>query len=253
VPLTVSFTNQSIYGEEYLWEFDDGSTSNEFEPTHTFYEPGYYQVRLTVTGEGGLDFAFAWVDVYLLPEVDFLVEPSLVMLPDQAAKAFNFTKYGTTYLWDFGDGTTSDARDTSHLYTHVGVYDVTLTAWTEHGCEAEKVIPEAVTVVAEGSVLFPNAFRPNTSGPSGGWYPANDVSNRIFHPFHEGVILYELIIYDRWGEQLFRSNDVNQGWDGYWNGQLCAQDVYVWKAVVTYVNGQTESLAGDVTLLHMED
>jgi PKD repeat protein len=252
VPLTISFTNHSIYGEEYLWEFDDGGTSTSFEPNHTFYEAGYYQVKLTVTGEGGVDYAFHEVQVFVLPEINFTVEPTLVMLPDQPAKVFNFSKYGTSYRWDFGDGTVYHAKDTSHQYTELGVYDITLTGWTEHGCEAFLNLPEAVTVIGKGIVMFPNAFKPSASGPTGGWYNPNDPSNEIFFPYHDGVIDYELIIYNRWGELVFETNDVNQGWDGYCGSRRCAEAVYVWRVKVRYSNGQQQVLHGDVTLFHKE-
>jgi gliding motility-associated-like protein len=174
----------------------------------------------------------------------------MVMLPDQPAKVFNFSKYGSTYLWNFGDGMTYYAKDTSHQYTELGVYDISLTAWTEHGCEAFMNLPEAVTVIGNGIVMFPNAFKPNASGPNGGWYNPNDPSNEIFFPVHDGVIEYELIIYNRWGELVFETNDVNQGWDGYIGSKRAAEAVYVWQVKVKYVNGEQDVLRGDVTLFH---
>ncbi len=250
VPLPVFFTNNSLYGDTYLWEFDDGTTSTDFEPTHTFNEGGFFQVKLTVTGEGGADYAFHEFEIFVLPEPDFFVEPTLVMLPDELVKTFNLTKYGTTFQWNFGDGTTYNAIDTSHQYTLPGVYDIWLTAWTQHGCEAYKIIPEAVTVIGEGSIKFPNVFKPNPAGPIGGAYNAADHLNEVFYPVHEGLVEYELAIYNRWGERLFITTDINEGWDGYYKGSLCAQGVYVWKCIVSYGNGTSEILAGDVTLLH---
>lgn len=253
VPLTVAMTNLSIYGEDYLWEFDDDSRSTDFEPTHTFTEPGFYQVKLTVTGEGGVDYAFHEFEVFRLPELDFFVEPTLVMLPDEPVKTFNMSKFGSRYQWDFGDGSTYEAKDTTHQYTLPGVYDVALTAWTIHGCEAHLLIPELVTVIGEGKVIYPNVFRPSNSGPTGGAYNASEHLNEIFYPFHEGVVEYELIIYNRWGERLFETTDITRGWDGYYKEQLCPQGVYVWKASVTYANGKAEVLTGDVTLLQKPD
>jgi len=250
VPLPVVFTNNSLYGDSYLWEFDDGSTSTDFEPTHTFTQGGFFQVKLTVTGEGGVDFAFHEFEIFVLPEPDFFVEPTLVMLPDEIVKTFNLSKHGTTYLWDFGDGTTYYAQDTAHQYTQAGVYDVALTAWTAHGCEAYMIIPEAVTVIGEGSVQFPNVFKPNPTGPIDGAYNPSDHLNQVFYPVHEGVVEYELAIYNRWGTRLFFTRDINKGWDGYYRDSLCPQGVYVWKCTVTYGNGTSEIMAGDVTLLH---
>ena len=253
VPLTVLMTNLSIYGEEYLWEFDDGSTSTAFEPTHTFTEAGYYQVKLTVTGEGGVDYAFREIEVFVLPEMDFIVQPTLVMLPGELVKSFNFSKYGTTYRWDFGDGTTYDRKDTTHQYTLTGVYDVSLTGWTEHGCESYMIRPEYITVLGEGSVEFPDAFSPNLTGSPGGDYSGGNRGNDVFHPVHEGVIKYELNIYNRWGERIFHTTDINEGWDGYHKEKLCAQGVYMWRVTVTYANGTPDKKVGDITLLHNPD
>ncbi len=250
VPLVVSFTNNSIYGTEYLWDFDDGGTSRAFEPTYTFNKSGYYQVKLTVKGEGGEDFAFHEIQSFVLPVPDFLVEPSLVMLPDQPAKVFNFTKYGSKYLWDFGDGTTYEAKDTAHLYSELGIYDVSLTAWSDHGCETYMILPNAVEVIGKGVLEYPNAFSPSNSGPGGGVYNPNNPSNEIFFPVHDGVMEYNLVIYNRWGELVFETNDVNQGWDGYCGSVRCVEAVYIWQAKVTYSNGSKAVLIGDITLLH---
>lgn len=250
VPLPVSFTNNSLYGNAYLWEFDDGTSSTDFEPKHTFNTAGFYQVKLTVTGEGGVDYAFHEFEIFVLPETDFFVEPTLVMLPDELVKTFNLTKHGTSFRWEFGDGTDYYAYDTTHQYALPGVYDVSLYAWSAHGCEAYKIIPEAVTVIGEGSIKFPNVFKPNPSGPIGGDYNPADNLNEVFYPVQKGVVEYELVIYNRWGQRLFITNDINTGWDGYYNGELCIQGVYIWKCTVTYGNGTSEMIAGDVTLLH---
>ncbi|KPK83440.1 MAG: hypothetical protein AMS27_12845 [Bacteroides sp. SM23_62_1] len=252
VPLTLTFENLSQYGEEYYWEFDDGATSTQFEPVHTYEVDGLYQARLTVTSEGGQDVAFKEVTAYVLPVVDFKVEPNLVMLPDQPAKAFNFSRYGTSYLWDFGDGTSSTEEEIEHFYTELGVYDVSLTVWTEHNCVNSKTLPEAVTVIGKGEVRFPNVFAPNLTGSTGGDYDPTDKSNQVFFPVHDGVMEYKLQIFSRWGELIFETTNVNVGWDGYYKGHLCDQGVYIWKVSGKYSNGRYFEEVGDVTLLHHE-
>jgi PKD repeat protein len=249
-PLAVSFQNNSLYGETYEWDFDDGGTSTDFEPQHTFTEPGLYQVRLHVTGEGGEDFSYREVEPYRFPVVDFKVEPDSVMLPDEITKTFNFSEYGARYLWDFGDGSQSTEKEPVYQYTELGVYDVTLQVWTEHECTASKTIPEAVTVIGKGIIKFPNAFAPNLDGPVDGWYDVTDKTNQVFFPMHDGVTEYELLIYSRWGELVFESHDVNYGWNGYNKGELCAQGVYVWQVRGHYSTGRSFKLSGDVTLLH---
>ncbi|MFO8234621.1 MAG: gliding motility-associated C-terminal domain-containing protein, partial [Bacteroidales bacterium] len=71
----------------------------------------------------------------------------------------------------------------------------------------------------------------------------------IFHPVGEGIVDYKLTIFNKWGEKLFESNDFNVGWDGYYNGELMPQDVYVWKVKVKFANGESLEKMGDVTLI----
>ena len=249
VPYTVQFTNRSIYGETYLWDFDDGTTSTEFEPVHTFDEYGFYNVKLTVTGPGGTEYAYHQLEVYRLPEANFRVSHPLVMMPDEIWM-FNLSRHGASYLWDFGDGEISDEESPSHQYTSTGIYDISLEVWSEHGCYDSIVKPAVVEVAAEGRIVFPNAFKPDMSGPGGGWYSLDaPETNKIFHPLWEGVDNYHLEIYNGWGERLFSSEDVNIGWDGYHRGELCDQDVYLWKSWGTFINGEVFDLVGDVTLI----
>jgi gliding motility-associated-like protein len=164
---------------------------------------------------------------------------------------FNLSEHGDTYLWDFGDGTTSDEENPRYLYSEVGVYTISLDVWTEHGCTGRLEKPDAVTVLGKGLIIFPNAFKPNMFGPNGGYYDLTKPDkNDVFHPYWEGVEEYHLEIYNRWGELLYISEDVMIGWDGYYQGELAKQDVYVWKCFGTFSNGKTFLMAGDVTLLH---
>jgi gliding motility-associated-like protein len=64
-----------------------------------------------------------------------------------------------------------------------------------------------------------------------------------------GVEKYRLQIYNRWGELVFQTEDICQGWDGYYRGQPAKQDVYVWKAFARFVTGDEKKLTGDLTLL----
>jgi len=176
-----------------------------------------------------------------------------VMLPDEEIRLFNLSKYGSYYLWDFGDGNTSVEQNPRHLYTAVGVYDISLEVTTDHGCVDRLMLPEAVIVEGEGVILFPNAFKPDLGGPNGGYYDllARE-KNNIFHPYWEGVAEFHMEIYTRWGEKLFHTDDVNIGWDGYFKEILCTQDVYVFKAWGFFLNGRLFQVKGDVTLLYDE-
>ncbi len=252
MPLTVRFKNKSVYGERFLWEFDDGTVSNVESPVHTFVDPGEYNVKLTVYAEGGIDAHYERVKVYPRPIIDFNVEPQLAMIPDDRVQFFNNTQYGDRYIWHFGDGETSDEPNPSHYYKNLGNYSVKLIAISNDGCIDSLERVNVVQVIGKGKIEFPNAFTPSLSGPKGGKYDPQATDNDIFFPYHEGVAQYRLEIYDRWGERLFVSEDINVGWDGYYKGKLCKQGVYVYKARGKFYNGRTFVKTGDVTLIHKD-
>jgi PKD repeat protein len=248
-PLDVRFINASSYGDSYLWDFGDGITSTDQNPSHTFYEPGFYNVSLTVFGDGGTRTFFDVLQVYPLPIADFAVLPEIVVLPEGSANFYNLSEGASAYLWDFGDGALSTQINPVHKYEELGDYTVELIAYTNFNCTDTLTRNAAVIVEGAGLLRFPNAFVPSKTGPSGGLYNPVDFSNQIFHPIHEGVIEYKLLIFNRWGEQIFESNDVRVGWDGYFNGVLSAQDVYVWRAKGKFSNGKDFDMRGNVTLL----
>jgi gliding motility-associated-like protein len=108
----------------------------------------------------------------------------------------------------------------------------------------------AVVTVKDGGIIkMPNAFTPVMDASKGS--KAGSGINDVFAPgYHAGLVKYKLYIFNKWGELLFESNDVDTGWDGYFKGKLCQEDVYVYKVFAQGADGNTKELVGDVTLLH---
>jgi gliding motility-associated-like protein len=179
------------------------------------------------------------------PKAAFSVQSYTFYLPAEPAVFTNNTTGGKTYLWDFGEGPTAKETSPSHRYTSTGFYTVTLKAVSDNGCmdSTSKVI----TVLTD--VKIPNAFTPNPNNSNGGSYSPYDLNNDVFHPYAGGVTEYDLRIYNRWGEMIFRSQDINIGWDGYFNGRLCQQDAYVWKLDLKFFDGRNYNNTGTLTLL----
>jgi len=261
----VEFENQSQWADTYMWDFGDGTRSRDPDPTYTYYDVGDWTVRLEATGPGGTAFAYDTVHVYESPKVEFNWSPDSVFVKDKPVTFFNLTVGATKYSWDFGDydedtgeaqpGNYSTARDTSHIYYTEGWKDVTLVAWNEHCIDS--VTYTAVKVIPKGQLEFPTVFRPDPTGPNSGIVdPTNPnvdagYANSIFFPgVNQQVKEYHLYIYNRWGQLVFQSHDVNYGWNGYINDTMAAQGVYFWRVEVVYKNGQPGDDAGDITLLH---
>ena len=249
-PLDIQFSNISRFGTRFHWDFGDGNTSNEENPRHIFTEPGQYRVWLMVEGPGGVDSAFQTITVFEPPIADFRVMPEQLNIPYDWAQMVNMSSLASYYEWHFGDGTVSNEYEPSHLYQSPGRFDITLIVATDTDprCYDQVTKSSVVDVEQPCHLIFPNAFTPSTEGPSGGRYVIGDPSNRVFYPVHIGLQDYLLEIYNRWGELIFRSTDINIGWDGYFQGRLAPMDVYVWRVYATCYSGRKIREVGDVTL-----
>lgn len=251
-PLVVEFSSTSTYGVSYLWDFGDGTISDLENPVHVYYDAGTFNVSLTVTGPGGdqdTEIKPALVTVHPRAEAFFTVNPPVITVPDQVY-FLNLSTNATSYFWDFGDGKTSTEFSPYNFYETTGWHPVTLIADTEFGCRDTFTVDQAVKGNVDTRISFPNAFTPGTSGPNGGYWTIDDMfNNDIFFPQYKGVEEFEMQIFNKWGELLFVSNEVRRGWDGYYRGEICQQDVYVWRVQVKFADGGELIDSGDVTLL----
>ena len=118
----VQFINESLGNvETLLWDFGDGQTSTEEHPIHVYSESGTHVVRLWVANDGGGDYHTVTIITVDPP-------PSIGFNFAIGGYTVYFTNLSNTssYLWDFGDGQTSTAKDPKHTYTITGDYTVTL-------------------------------------------------------------------------------------------------------------------------------
>jgi len=251
-PLQVRFTNSSMYAENYAWDFDDGTYSTEANPSHIFQESKAHHVKLVATGLSGKDSLEQVITVFDRPVAMF--EPSTTEANNLEADITfdNSSVGGSRFLWDFGDGSTSEDESPIHTFTSSGNYTITLYAWNSDACVDTLIMEDLIHIHdGEGSSVFPNAFMWNGSGPTGGHWTPGSEDNTVFHPRLENAIEFRMVIFTRLGHRIFESTEVYVGWDGYIDeSDLAVQGVYVYKAWITYSSGEEEIQSGDVTFLH---
>lgn len=141
-PLYVVFHNTAINEDTWLWDFGDGSTSHFPHPVHTYSEPGYYTVSLTVTNEFGSDTEIKENFVHATEQGNApITNFTCNMLNGQVPLNVNFTDLSayspTSWNWDFGDGSESNLKNPSHLYQYQGTFSVTLTTSNAFGSDSE--------------------------------------------------------------------------------------------------------------------
>lgn len=251
-PLTVSFINESRYADPttYFWKFGTGQgTSRATDPTYVYQEPGVYSVTLSATNLLGDTVSLTRemiIEVLPNPVAKFSVYPTTPLnVPGEILYTSNRSLNASEYFWDFGDGNTSTEIEPQHKYSEEGIYSVTLIARNGDGCADTTVLESGIQAINHGQMLIPNAFIPNATGPGSG----NVLNNEVFLPIVQKVTRFQMLIFNRWGQLLFESNSPDVGWDGYYNGMLCAQDVYIYRIDAEYENGRQITRTGDVTLL----
>ncbi len=238
----------------YLWLFGDGTSSGSANATNVFVNnTGFdkiYTVQLIASNSFGCkDTSIKTIKVFPKPIALFQANPNTVFVPNNPVVCSNLSSGAILFNWQFGDNGTSNDVNPTHSYQQAGSYQITLIATSARGCKDTFDLPSKIIAVLESGVDIPNAFSPNQNGANGGSYDSKDVNNDVFHPVISGVDKYELNIFSRWGELLFVSKDINVGWDGYYKGKLCTQDVYVWKIMATTIDDKKINKTGDVLLL----
>ncbi|MFH0867361.1 MAG: PKD domain-containing protein [Bacteroidota bacterium] len=244
-PLTVNFTDMS--GEinaMYSWNFGDGTSGIILQnPTHTYNEDGLYTVMFNVTSQYGCKSAMTvtdFINVWPKPFASFYENVNTISILDPVIY-FNNTS-STTYssYWNFGDGGTSTATDPWHKFTMIDTFTVMLVITSDHGCLDTAY--DDIYIKDILTLYIPNAFTPDDNG-----------INEVFMPYGNEIDPehYQMMIFNRWGEMVFKTDNLQIGWDGKVNGSSVISDaVFSYVIIYTDRNGLSQKKIGSLTLLH---
>jgi gliding motility-associated-like protein len=153
--LTTAFTNNSVGGVQYHWDFGNGTTSTQMHPPPVTYDAvGPYTITLTVrNAQGCEDAATQVVNVYGPPDVQIGAQNVCEGSPAQFTD-LTVTEPGNPIIswnWDLGDGTTSTDASLAHTYAGGGTYTVTLDVSTPY-CSGSGTLPVTVESKPSASV-----------------------------------------------------------------------------------------------------
>ncbi|MEL7529678.1 MAG: PKD domain-containing protein [Bacteroidota bacterium] len=157
---TLNFFNLSVGAQNYVWDLGDGTTFTGPNPTHAYTTPGTYTVSLVaISGASCTDTLVrtAYVEVQPSPNASF---SSSDPTDCQAPLIVNFTDASSAdvvnWAWDFGDGNTATAPSPSHVYTNLGLYDVSLVVTNGFGCSDSLLQPNYVQIIAPIADFVPD-------------------------------------------------------------------------------------------------
>ncbi|MFY8109866.1 MAG: gliding motility-associated C-terminal domain-containing protein [Bacteroidia bacterium] len=261
--LTSTFTSDptGVTTPNYYW-YEGSLPSTAINPTpatdnvftRTYTTPGTRNIYLVVEQGGCTDTATAPLYAYPTPIANFSNDPLSTTIAKPYFDFFNESSNADnsplTYIWHMGpemiggpnrllyEESPQDVRfpaDTAKI-------PVMLTVVNGYGCYDS--ITKEIRVEPDITVFIPSAIYRNSSVPC----PLE--CNRTFKVAATGFDVIDIMVFNRWGQLVFRTNDINIGWDGtdQKTNQECQQDAYVYQVNATSFSGKKYSYSGSVTL-----
>lgn len=224
------------------WDFGDGSTSVFPTANHCYPNSGNYNVNLTLSNTQGCSKTLSKLNfIYVSPKPTANFEPSKyeAEVGDAEISFTDMSTLATNWVWSFGDGIHTFTTNPVHTFDKEGTYLVTLNVLSKDNCRDS--ITKKITVRTDFTFYAPNSFSPN-----------GDFINDEFIPLGTNwdTEHYELRIFNRWGNEVFKTTDTQKGWDGKLKtGEFAESNVYVWKVQMKDIFREKHQYIGHVTLM----
>ena len=242
-PLTIRFNNMGSINY-YLWDFGDNESniSQTLNPTHTYQNSGIFDVTLSCIDSNNCRNSltlYNYITVYDTPHASFRWEPTNISVINTEVNFINLSTDATTYMWNFLDDESNHVDPVHNFPEETGYYTISLIASTDNGCR--DTIQNEIFINDEYTFYAPTAFTPN-----------NNSRNDYFRVYGNGIgDIFDLYVFDRWGEIIFHSKSIDDFWYGDTNrdGYMAPIGTYAWKCVYELKYGTQRTKAGYVTLI----
>ena len=226
------------------WNFENGNSYNDStKVTQCFSTQGTHTVNIDLADSRGCKSSInTTVEAYPLPHADFIYSPDSPNENDFTVTFADISNNATisNWHWDFYSNgkDTSVKQNPTYDFPNIGNYFVFLKVTSNYGCLDS--IVKKLSVLEDVTFFVPNSFTPN-----------GDNNNEMFMPKAVGIKKYHMDIFDRWGQLLYSTSDIEKGWDGKAKkgGDVLPPDVYVYKISVTQSSGKPKQYVGHVTLI----
>jgi gliding motility-associated-like protein len=244
VPLCINFTTTSSSQiQNYSWNLNNGIPFFGTGPNAAgcYTAAGVFTISSVVIDNNGCQNTGTFsIEAYPKPIADFDWVPKKPIVNVNSDVSFYDESYGANVVswnWFFmsNEQYQSTQKNPVFVYKEPLQYLVALVVKSDKGCTDTVLKP--LVIGEDYGIWIPNAFTPN-----------DDNFNNVFEPKGYGIVKYTMSIFDRWGEKIYTSNDFSVGWNGYKNGTVCQDDVYIYKIIVTNVFNVQKEYVGHVTL-----
>jgi gliding motility-associated-like protein len=245
MPLCVTFINNTPNTASIVWTFGNGlGSATTANPTYCFMSDGIFDVSAAVTdniGCVGTATLANYVTVYPLPTANFSASPQPATELNNLVSFSDMSSGAVSWIWSFGfDDSASVLQNPTYTFQDTGTFMTQLIVTNQYGCQDDVTIP--IRMNPDYAVFIPNAFTPNGDG-----------INDFFFPQGVGINLarFTMYIFDRWGNQIYRTDTWPGGWDGTVQGtsRPCQQDTYVYKISTMDPEGAKKVYIGSINLV----
>ena len=190
-----------------------------------------------------LEISNIFIDSVSAPICDFSIENNGIFTVNQTIEFTNLSYSADSiniysWLWDFNNGEISTLENPNHLFSSIGQFYITLNVQDENGCEC--FTGKYLTIHDNNLCFIPTVFSPN-----------QDNLNEVFQPIISNLNLnkYQLIVFDRWGKEIFTSSNYEEHWDGTCKGKGVISGSYVYKLNYQTIDGSSHIKTGTITLI----
>lgn len=227
----------------YKWEFGDDGQSTLQNPTHIYTTVGSYDVKLSIHADEGCTDTLTlikpnFVNVYPSPTSNFSLTPSETDICHSQIQFFDQSTGGNQFYYLFDGHGFSNEPNPTYSYLDDGTFYPIQIVTNEYGCSdtsKQKVYIEPFMV-----------YIPNTFTPDG-----DDFNNEFNAVVALEILDWKFDVYNRWGQLIFTSTDINRGWDGRYDGEMMQDGLYCYKLHFESceITNSIHDLTGHVNLL----
>jgi gliding motility-associated-like protein len=249
VPINVIATPDTLNHYYFYVNGDEVQSSPDWRMTYNYFEEDTLEVQVIATDIYGLLYSN---NLQIIVE-DFVLEDfSADQLEiDRTNREVQFSIEGdqsniVSYLWDFGDPSSgeenfSDFPNPTHTYSGPGNYTVSLIVENSQGCLDTLVKSDYIiynVIEPEDIIFIPDAFTPNGDG-----------NNDVLFVRGEFITDLSFTVFNQWGERVFETHSLNDGWDGSYKGKAASACTYTYLVKVTTNAGRKITKAGHVSII----